>query len=63
MKLKLALEEKLYDLRLRDKLLSENKISKSQMEKYLKNLEDNAGKAIAMTETEDTLPIGGTNVQ
>lgn len=63
MKLKLALEEKLYDVRLRDKLLSENKVTKTQIEKYLKTLEDNSGKAMAMTETEDTLPIGKSKLQ
>ncbi len=63
MKLKLALEEKLFDVRLRDKLLSENKVSKTQIEKYLKTLEDNASKALSMTETEDTLPIGKSKLQ
>ena len=35
-----ALEEKLMDVRLRDKLLGEGKITKKQVDAYLKSLSD-----------------------
>jgi len=37
-----ALQEKLLDVRLRDKLLVEEKVSKKQIEEYLTNLPDDA---------------------
>jgi len=40
MRLSKALEEKLLDVRLRDKLLTEGKVTKKQLEDYLKNLQD-----------------------
>ena len=48
MKLRQALEEKLLDVRLRDRLLAEGKITKEQIEKALKNLPDDADKAVAL---------------
>ena len=45
MRLSKALEEKLHDKRLRDKLLAEGKISQAQVEEYLKTLEDDSNKA------------------
>lgn len=40
MRLAKALEEKLLDLRLRDKLIAEGKVTKTQVEEYLKKLSD-----------------------
>ena len=48
MKLRLALEEKLLDVRLRDRLLAEGKITKEDIQKMLKNLPDDADKAVAL---------------
>lgn len=45
MKLSDALEEKQLDVRLRDKLLEQGKLTKKQVEDYLNKLEDNANKA------------------
>jgi hypothetical protein len=40
MKLKLALDEKLMDLRLRDRLVAEGKISKAQVDEYMNGLNE-----------------------
>lgn len=48
MKLRLALEEKLLDVRLRDRLLAEGKITKEEIQKMLKGLGDDAEKAVAL---------------
>ncbi len=40
MRLSKALKEKLMDVRLRDKLISENKVSQSQVDEYKKSLQD-----------------------
>jgi hypothetical protein len=48
MKLRLALEEKLLDVRLRDRLLAEGKITKEDIQKMLKSLPDDADKAVAL---------------
>lgn len=48
MKLRQALEEKLLDLRLRDRLLAEGKITKEEIQKTLKGLPDDADKAVAL---------------
>lgn len=40
MKLKMALDEKLLDLRLRDRLIAEGKITKAELDKYLAALTD-----------------------
>lgn len=45
MRLARALEEKLMDVRLRDKLLGEGKVTKEQVETYLNSLSDDASKA------------------
>ncbi len=42
MRLSKALEEKILDIRLRDKHLSEGKITKEQINDYLSKLEDSA---------------------
>lgn len=44
MKLRIALEEKELDLRLRDRLVAEGKIKSQDVEKYLTNLPDEEGK-------------------
>ena len=40
MRLARALEEKLLDLRLRDKLIAEGKVTKQQVEEFLASLDD-----------------------
>lgn len=40
MRLSRALKDKTFDLRLRDKLVSEGKVSKKDVDSYLKDLED-----------------------
>ena len=40
MRLKQALDEKMTDIRLRDRLLAEGKISKEEIEKFLNELPD-----------------------
>lgn len=48
MKLRLALEEKLLDVRLRDRLLAEGKITKEDVQKYLETLPDDTSIAISL---------------
>ncbi len=43
MKLRMALDDKLMDVRLRDRLVSEGKIKSAQVEDYLKSLGDEEG--------------------
>lgn len=52
-----ALKEKLMDVRLRDKLLAEGKITKGQVDTYLKSLSDDQDKMVAEEEVavEDNL--------
>ncbi len=52
MKLRLALEEKLLDVRVRDRLLAENKISKEDVKKYLDNLADDNKNAVPLDQDE-----------
>jgi hypothetical protein len=52
MKLRLALEEKLLDVRVRDRLLSENKITKEEVKKFLDNLPDEATNAVPLDHEE-----------
>ena len=52
MKLRLALEEKLMDARLRDRLLAENKISKEEVKKYVDSLPDDAKSAVPLDPEE-----------
>jgi len=40
MRLSRALQEKVLDLRLRDKLIAEGKVTKAQVEEYLNSLND-----------------------
>ena len=44
MRLARALKEKLYDVRLRDKLIAEGKIKKEEVDKLLKELPDEAAR-------------------
>ncbi len=48
MKLNQALEEKKLDLRVRDRLISEGIITSSDVQTYLKNLEDDSKNFIAL---------------
>ncbi len=50
MKLKIALDEKMMDLRLRDRLLAEGKITQADVDKFLSNLDDESGKFETATE-------------
>jgi polyhydroxyalkanoate synthesis regulator phasin len=52
MKLRLALEEKLMDARLRDRLLAEGKISKEEVKKYLDSLADESKNAVPLDHEE-----------
>ena len=45
MRLDRALKDKLMDVRLRDRLISEGKISQKEVEEYLKKLEDDKDKS------------------
>lgn len=45
MRLARALEDKLHDLRLRDKLLAEGKITQAQLDDYLNGLDDSSDNA------------------
>jgi len=53
MKLRKALDEKLLDVRLRDRLLAEGKITKEQLEKMLAQLPDDSATAISMEEAQN----------
>jgi polyhydroxyalkanoate synthesis regulator phasin len=52
MKLRLALEEKLLDVRLRDRLLAEGKITKEEVKKYLDRLADESKNAVSLDHEE-----------
>ena len=52
MRLKQALDEKKFDVRLRDKLLAEGKISHDELVNYQKSLEDSVD-SMTYTETEE----------
>jgi polyhydroxyalkanoate synthesis regulator phasin len=52
MKLRLALEEKLLDVRVRDRLLAENKITKEEVKKFLDGLADEAKNAVPLDQDE-----------
>lgn len=47
MRLSRALAEKQMDLRLRDKLITEGKITKTELDKYLKSLSDDTNNSQA----------------
>ena len=52
MKLRLAHEEKLMDVRVRDRLLAEGKISKEEVKKYLDTLNDETKNAVPLDHEE-----------
>jgi polyhydroxyalkanoate synthesis regulator phasin len=52
MKLRLALEEKLMDVRVRDRLVAEGKIPKDELKKYLDSLEDDTKNSIPLDQDE-----------
>ncbi len=52
MKLRLALEEKLLDVRVRDRLVAEGKIPKEDLKKYLDSLPDDMKNAVPLDHEE-----------
>ena len=54
MKLRLALEEKLMDVRVRDRLLAEGKITKEDVKKYLDSLSDETKNAVPLDHEENS---------
>ncbi len=52
MKLRLALEEKLLDVRVRDRLIAEGKITKEEVKKYLDSLADEAKNSVPLDHEE-----------
>jgi polyhydroxyalkanoate synthesis regulator phasin len=52
MKLRLALEEKLMDVRVRDRLVAEGKITKEELKKYLDSLSDETKNAVPLDQEE-----------
>lgn len=52
MKLRLALEEKLLDVRVRDRLLAEGKITKEEIKKFLDGLPDEGTNAVPLDQDE-----------
>lgn len=52
MKLRLALEEKLLDVRVRDRLLAEGKITKEEVKKYLDSMQDESQNAVPLDHEE-----------
>ncbi|EPZ51463.1 hypothetical protein M902_2634 [Bacteriovorax sp. BAL6_X] len=54
MRLSRALQEKILDLRLRDKLIAEGKVTKAQVEEYLNGLADEESNVT--TTDESTAP-------
>ncbi|HLW58126.1 MAG TPA: hypothetical protein VKY27_12100 [Bacteriovoracaceae bacterium] len=63
MKLRLALEEKLLDVRLRDRLLAEGKITKEEVEKFLASLPDDQENATALVQDEKKEEESSNSVQ
>lgn len=45
MRLSMALKEKLMDVRLRDKLLAEGKVTKAELDQYLQSVKDDSANA------------------
>ena len=52
MKLRLALEEKLMDVRVRDRLVAEGKIPKEELKKYTEQLPDDGKNAVPLDSDE-----------
>ncbi len=53
MRLSRAMVEKLMDIRLRDKLIAEGKITKEEVKKYLESLNDDAKNSVYTDEVAD----------
>ena len=53
MRLSKALKDKLYDVRLRDKLIAEGKVSKEEVEKLLNSLPDEQSNVVYTDQVED----------
>lgn len=53
MKLRLALEDKLMDSRIRDRLVAEGKISKKEVDAYLQNLAEEETSAYEKVSNDD----------
>jgi hypothetical protein len=60
MKLRMALEDKEMDLRLRDRLVAEGKISTSQVDTYLKSLDDEEGNYVQLGGEREAAPATTT---
>jgi len=54
MRLSKALNEKLMDVRLRDKLIAEGKIAQSQVDEYFKSLQDESSNLRYSSRTNDS---------
>lgn len=52
MKLRLALEEKQMDVRVRDRLVAEGKITKEELKKYIDTLTDDGKTAVPLDHDE-----------
>lgn len=53
MRIAQALKEKLMDVRLRDKLLAEGKVSKEEVEEYLKSVPDETNRLVYTEQIEN----------
>lgn len=53
MKLRLALEEKQLDVRVRDRLTAEGKLSKDDLKKYLESLPDDSKNAVSLDGSDE----------
>ncbi len=57
MKLRLALEEKLLDVRVRDRLLAEGKITKEDIKKFMDGIPDEAKNAVPLDQEAEARNI------
>ena len=57
MRLSEALAAKMMDVRLRDKLVSEGKITKAQVQEFMKSLEDDTDNAEYADNTKKSKPL------
>lgn len=53
MRLARALDDKKYDIRLRDKLVADKKLERKDVETYMKDLEDDATRSTTTGEVEE----------
>jgi hypothetical protein len=54
MRLARALEEKKYDIRLRDKLVADKKLEPKEVEAYMKSLDDDQSRFTTTSEVDDS---------